>query len=82
MSNFGDSKWDGRERRKDDSEMLVLMTQIANDIKHMTKSFDAHVLDDQATAKKVNELELNVARWGGGLAALICVATLIISIVK
>lgn len=74
--------WDGRERRQSNEQLVVLVTQIANDIKHMTKAFDAHILDDQATAKRVSTIELNVARWGGGLAAMICIATLIISVIK
>jgi hypothetical protein len=74
--------YDGHERRKDDNQMLVIMTEIANDMKHMVKAFDSHVIDDQKTAKKVNELELNVARWGGGLAVLICIMGIAVSMFK
>ena len=74
--------WDGKERRHDDSKILILMTEIANDMKHMVKSFDSHLLDDQKTAAKVAEIEKTVTKWGGGLAVLLCVLGVFIKFVK
>lgn len=74
--------WDGKNRRQDDSKMLVLMTEIASDMKHMVKAFDGHVAEDRIVEKRVSSLENKLAWYAGGLATVVVVMNVVMKFVN
>ena len=74
------SDWDGKERRHmtpGEVERDRLLTEVHSDIKHLVKSFDNHLVEDQSNFKSIREGQKFLERivYGAlGIAAFITFA--------
>lgn len=77
--------WDGRERRgmnQNEMERDRLLTEVHSDVKHLVKSFDYHLVEDNSNFKSLRDGQKFLERIVYGALGMAALVTFLAQFVK